>query len=83
MSRLLLSNKFETTSTSHQSVESLTFYYLHFTYLAVMGKITGSYGPSTWSAAKSFCEARGRRIMTIDSQEEEDYVENSLNPSDW
>ena len=50
---------------------------------AFMGKITGPYGPSTWSAAKSFCEARGQRIMTIDSQEEENYVENTLNPTDW
>ena len=39
------------------------------------------YGPSTWPTAKSFCEARGQRIMTIDSQEEENYVNENLNPT--
>ena len=48
---------------------------------AFMGMITGPYGPSTWTAAKSFCEARGQRIMTIDSQEEEHYVKENLNPT--
>ena len=69
----------------HQSVESLMFGLspTHLLYSAFMGKITGPYGPSSWTAAKSFCEARGQRIMTIGSQEEEEYVKNTLNASDW
>ena len=45
------------------------------------GKYTGPYGNKNWNAAKFFCEVRGQRIMTIDSQEEEDYVNENLNPT--
>ena len=48
---------------------------------AFMGRVTGPYPSTDWSAAKTNCEARGQRLMTIDSQEEENYVMNTLNPS--
>ena len=44
-----------------------------------MGKVTGPYPSAHWSAAKANCEARGQRLMTIDSQDEDDYVTNTLN----
>ena len=49
---------------------------------AVMGKYTGPYGPSTWQTAKEHCESLGQKLMTIDSQEEEDHVQSTPNPSD-
>ena len=48
---------------------------------ASSGKYTGPYGPANWSNAKSFCETRGQRIMTIDSADEEEYVNENLNPT--
>ena len=47
---------------------------------AFMGKITGPYNAAVWALAKTNCEARGQRLMTIDSQEEDDYVTNTLDP---
>ena len=45
-----------------------------------MGKITGPYNETVWALAKANCESRGQRLMTIDSQEEDDSVMNTLNP---
>ena len=45
-----------------------------------MEKYTGSYGPWNWSAAKYFCERDSwTKNMSIDSPEEEDYVNENLN----
>ena len=44
-----------------------------------MGKITGPYGPSTWYEANDICEQQGLKLLTIDSQEEENYVAGSIN----
>ena len=44
-----------------------------------MGKITGPYGPLDWHGAKAYCEELGQKILSIDSQEEEDYVTQHLN----
>ena len=45
-----------------------------------LGKITGPYGPSTWYQANDTCEQQGLKLLTIDSQEEENYVNGTLNP---
>ena len=42
--------------------------------------ITGSYGPSTWYQANDTCEQQGLKLLTIDSQQEENYVAGTLNP---
>ena len=47
---------------------------------AFMGQITGPYNETVWALAKANCEARGQRLMTIDSLEEDDYVTNTLDP---
>ena len=44
-----------------------------------MGKITGPYGPSTWYEANDTCEQQGLKLLTIDSQQEENYVAGSIN----
>ena len=46
-----------------------------------MGKITGPYPASNWARAKKNCEALGQKLMTIDSQEEDDYVNQILRPT--
>ena len=38
---------------------------------AFQGKITGPYHAAVFSEAKSNCEAQGQKLLTIDSQEEE------------
>ena len=49
--------------------------------VAHMGKIFGPFGPSNWHAAKSTCEGQGRKLLTIDSQEEEDVFRALANPN--
>ena len=44
-----------------------------------MGKITGPYGPANFQTAKAACEDLGQKMLTIDSQEEEDYIKDNLN----
>ena len=46
-----------------------------------MGKITGPYPVANWATAKANCEALGQKLMTIDSQEEDQYVNEVLNPT--
>ena len=36
--------------------------------------------PSTWSQANDICEQQGLKLLTIDSQQKEDYVAGNLNP---
>ena len=44
-----------------------------FSFVAAhIGKIFGPFGPSNWHTAKSTCEGQGRKLLTIDSQDEED-----------
>ena len=57
--------------------ESNTFLFV----VGFMGRVTGPYGPSNWTTAKADCESKGLRLMTIDSQEEENYVNNTLQPN--
>ena len=45
---------------------------------ADMGAKTGPHGPLDWNAAKTYCEDLGQKLMTIDSQEEEDYLDSDL-----
>ena len=47
-----------------------------------MGKLFGPFGPSTWKSAKSTCEGQGRKLLTIDSQEEEDSFAAVADPGD-
>ena len=49
---------------------------------ANMGDITGPLGPSTWYDARDTCEQQGLKLLTIDSQEEENYVNGTLNLDD-
>ena len=42
--------------------------------------IAGSYGPSTWYQANDTYEQQGLKLLTIDSQQEENYVAGTLNP---
>ena len=46
-----------------------------------MGNITGPFGPSTWYEANDTCEQKGLKLFTIDSQQEENYVAGTVNPS--
>ena len=43
-----------------------------------MGKITGPYGSANFQTAKTVCEDLGQKLLTIDSQEEEDYIKDNL-----
>ena len=43
------------------------------------GKITGPYPEAMFNTAKSNCEALGQKLLTIDSQEEEDSLSSILN----
>ena len=52
-----------------------------FSILGVMGRVTGPHGPSDWETAKAACESKGLKLMTIDSQEEENYVNDVLQPT--
>ena len=45
-----------------------------------MGKITGPYPSANWATAKENCESLGQKLMAIDSEEEDDYVSEILNP---
>ena len=42
----------------------------------------GIFSPVTWNDANAHCEDLGLKILTIDSQEEEDYVVGTINPTD-
>ena len=53
-----------------------------FLLLEFIGRYTGPYGPMNWKPAKEHCESLGQKLMTIDSQEEEDHVQNTLNPTE-
>ena len=56
---------------------------MNFSFLAAhMGNVFGPFGPSNWHAAKSSCEGQGRKLLTIDSQEEEDVFRALADPSD-
>ena len=46
-----------------------------------MGKLHGPYGPSNWFEAKATCEGQDRKLLTIDSQEEEDKFRQIVEPS--
>ena len=46
-----------------------------------MENITGPFGALTWSKANDKCEQQGLKLLTIDSQEEENYVAGSINPN--
>ena len=46
-----------------------------------MGKITGPYPAANWATAKANCQTLGQKLMTIDSQEEDQYVNEVLNPT--
>ena len=48
--------------------------------IANMRNITGPFGPSTWYEANDTCEQQGHNLLTIDSQQQEDYVNGTLNP---
>ena len=54
---------------------------LGYLFAAFIGQYTGPYGPLDWYSAKAHCESLGQKLMTIDSQEEENHVRNVLNPS--
>ena len=45
------------------------------------GNITGPFGPSLWYEANDICEQQGSKLLTTDSQEEENYVAGSINPT--
>ena len=45
---------------------------------AFKGKITGPYPPAVFNTAKSNCEAMGQKLLTIDSQEEEDSLSSLI-----
>ena len=46
-----------------------------FKYIAAfMGNTTGPYGPANFQTAKVACDDLGQKLLTIDSQEEEDYI---------
>ena len=47
-----------------------------------MGKIFGPFGPSNWHSARSTCEGQGRKLLTIDSPEEEDVFAALADPGD-
>ena len=47
-----------------------------------MGKLFGPFGPSNWQSAKSTCEGQGLKLLTIDSQEEEDSFTVVADPGD-
>ena len=53
-----------------------------FSLKAFTGRYTGLYGPLDWYSAKAHCEALGQKLMTIDSQDEEDHVQSTLRPTE-
>ena len=34
--------------------------------------VTGPFGPTSWDAASATCEAQGQKLLSVDSEEEED-----------
>ena len=46
-----------------------------------MGRITGSYSAANWATAKANCETLGQKLMTIDSQEEDESFTTASNMS--
>ena len=44
------------------------------------GRVTGSYSAANWATAKANCEALGQRLMTIDSQKEDESFTTTLSP---
>ena len=51
----------------------------HFVISAHRGNITGPFSDLTWTQARDYCEQQGLKLLTIDSQEEED-VAGTINP---
>ena len=49
-----------------------------FSTAAFRGQYSSLLGPSDWSTANSACESQDLKLMTIDSQDEEDYVDQNL-----
>ena len=43
-----------------------------------MGKITGPYGPANFQTAKAACESLGQKLLTIDSEEEQNFLKENL-----
>ena len=50
-------------------------------FAAFSGKITGPHPSANWTTAKARCEALGQKMMTIDSQEENDDFIATFNPT--
>ena len=52
-----------------------------FVISAHRGNITGPFSDLSWTQARDYCEQQGLKLLTIDSQEEEDYVSGTINPT--
>ena len=52
---------------------------IRFVISAHRGNITGPFSDLTWIQARDYCEQQGLKLLTIDSQEEEDYVAWTIN----
>ena len=60
-------------------ITSTAYCCTYFSYsVAHVGKLTGPFGWSNWETAKRTCEELGQKLLTIDSQEEENIVASNI-----